>query len=195
MKAVNQFSRVLAAVLLPGLLASCGTSPPGNGGPDAFFTGREDYGDDLPEGATIVSVDEFMELAQQEGFVWDSLARQERLRAEADAQFRADEQEVQRLVAENPPLAWVLEEPDLDDPDIEVLPSGEYLITLLDNFGSPFQVRTLGKADRYHDFLATRERYLDADNQLTVYRYAYKALPADLQGDFDAPEQLAGVRA
>ena len=195
MKAVNQFSRVLAAVLLLGLLASCGTSPPGNGGPDAFFTGREDYGDDLPEGATVVSVDLFMQLAQQEGFVWDSLARQERLRAEADARFRADEQEVTRLVAQNPPLAWVLEEPDLDDPDIEILPSGEYLITILDNFGNPFQVRTLGKADRYQDFLATRERYLDADNQLTVYSYAYKALPADLQGDFTAPEQLAGASA
>jgi hypothetical protein len=189
-----RIGRHLAALLLALVLAACG-GPGGGGsggnGPDPFFSGREVYGDELPEGAVLVPPEEFKELAGEDGFVWDSLARQERLRIEAEARYAADKAEILRLIDANPDLAWLLDTPDLNDPDIELLPGGEYLVTMRDASGHPFQVRTLGQADVFRERLASHEQFESKENQLTLYTVAFEALPSYLKSDFPAPEQLA----
>lgn len=187
----HRLFRILIGALLFTLVACGGPGGPGGGGSDSFFENREAYGNDYPEDARIVSPEEFRDIAQQEGFIWDSIEEQERLRREAEVRLQENVAVIEQLVSENPELDWLLEEPDLSQPDIEMLPNGDYLITVLDNNGSPFQVRALGQSARYQDYLVTREQYQDAENQRIVYAYAYEELPEFLKAELPTPASLA----
>jgi hypothetical protein len=189
----RRLSRMLVGALLFALVACGGPGGPGGGGPDQFFENRDAYGDDYPEDALILTPEEFKDIAQQEGFIWDSIAQQEVLRREADERFRVNVAVIQQLVSENPELDWLLEEPDLSEPDIELLPNGDYMITVLDTNGNPFQVRVLGQSARFQDYLVTREQYQDAENQRIIYTYIYEELPDFLKEDLPTLESLAAA--
>jgi hypothetical protein len=194
MKGVADHAMRLVVGVVLALLVACGGQPPGPVG-DAPFPGREAYGAEPPAGALLVTVEELDALAASDDFVWDSIARQERLRAEAEARAEADRAEVERLAAEDPALRWLLDEPPADAPGLERLPSGEYLLTLLDGRGSPLQVRTLSQADRFRDFLITSAAYAEAANQLAVYTHSFEALPPELRSGLPTPASLADASA
>lgn len=192
MNTVAQYAGRWSAVILLMVLVACGgPGGPGGGGPDPIFEGREPYGGPLPEGARIVTLEVFKEYLKRDDVVWDSLARRERAEREAQAQFAADQAEIGRLVAQNPALARVLEVPDPDDPDVVLLPGGEYLVTIRNDDGTTFQVRTHGQQERFRDFLTARERFTTKENQLELYATAFAALPEPVRASLPSPTQLA----
>ena len=187
---------VIAAVTIWAFVA-CGGPPPGggqppdNGGSDAFFEGREAFGGPVPDDATIVSVDAFKALAEEGGFVWESLALRERLAEEAATRYAADRAEVATLVVGNPDLAALLDEPDESADDLERLPSGDYLLGVDDGAGGSFQVTTMAHESILREALSSAERFEAIGNLRALYRYAYDDTPADVRAGLRTPESLA----
>lgn len=179
--------RILVSGLLMLTLLACSSS--GDGPADPFFNPELSSGTSLPAGANLVSNEAFKQLAQQEGFVWDNPTIRANLAAQRQAQFTADQAEINRLIQQYPMYADLLLPVD---PDVEVLADGNYLLQIQGKNG-PFQVTVEGKASQMRTALESRARFETAANHLALYTYSYQALSEELRRGLPTPQSLANA--
>jgi hypothetical protein len=179
--------RTLIGTLVSLTLLACSSN--GGNPSDPFFDPSKEFGGSLPAGATMVSNEEFKQLAQQEGFVWDSLAIRAAQGAAARAQLTADQAEIGRLATQYPRYARLLAPPS---PEVTVQPDGTYLNVIEGNSG-PIEVALEGKASRLRSALESKQRYETPANQLRIYTLGYDTLEAADQAGLPTPQSLANA--
>jgi Papain family cysteine protease len=191
---VKRFLRLLIPLSLIALSINLVACPSEPGNPDPILKPENAFGAPIPDDAKMVTPEEFKRQASLEGFALDTLKLRTDRKTKADAQFQADTTEVKRLAVQSPAYNKALLEPDLNDPSIELLPDGNYLLTIQGKSG-PFQVVTDGKPSLYRDMLESRKRDLDPTNQREVYGESFAALPDALRTGLPTPDSLANASA
>lgn len=149
-----------------------------------IFNGQEPYGGPAPADAQVVSVDEFAQTAQGEGFDWDSVTKEAQSKAASEKQYQDDLAEIQRQAKQDPAinalLPRLLAEPPPGDPTV-TQDNGGYLVQIKLNDGNTLTVRTMGKANRLREFLEDQKRATDKNYELNVYSAIYTGLPDDIK--------------
>ncbi len=189
---VKRFLRLLIPLSLIALsigLVACPSEP---GNTDPILKPENAFGGPVPDGANMVTPEEFKRQAGFEGFALDTLKLRSEGKAKAEAQIQANTAEVKRLALQSPAYNKALLEPDPTDPNLQVLGDGNYLLTLQGNNGS-FQVVTDGKPALYGDMLASRKKFEDPNNQLLAYRTSYDELSVALKPSLPTPDSLIGA--
>ncbi len=171
------------------LLASCQGNTQT---PDPILTPENAFGGAIPDDATVVTTEEFKALTTQEGFTLDSLKLRLERKTKAAAQFKTDSDAVKNLVVQSPAYSKALIEPDPKDPNLTVLPDGNYLLTVQGNAGA-FKVVTDGKPALYADMLASRQNFQNTAKQLEIYSTSYLELSDALKLGLPTPDSLVGA--
>lgn len=184
---MNWQQRISITTVLAAL-AACG----GGGGGDPVFNPTHQYGGSPPQGAKVVSPDEFKQAVQDPDFRWESATARRERKKKAEDQFKADQTAVQTLVQTRPGMAKFLLEPDFSDPNVKKLPGDNYLVTFTNKAGQTESVITMGQHAKFRDLLAAHQRFMDVDNQLGVYTEAYGSLPDALKTGLPTPASLSG---
>jgi Papain family cysteine protease len=165
-----------------------------NGSPttDPILGPANAYGGPVPVSAQVVTPEEFKAIATEEGFTLETLPMQAERIAKADAKFKADAEQVKLLAAQSPAYEKALTPPNPNDPNLTVMPDGNYLLTVQGNNG-PFKVVTDGKPALYADMLESRKNFADPVKQLEVYRLGFDALSDALKIGLPTPGSLVGA--
>jgi Papain family cysteine protease len=135
--------------------------------------------DGLPEGAVVVTPEEFDQLKQRPDF--HSLGRSTTAMDEAEmaARTTADEQTVQEFLLVHPELAGqILGAIDLNAPGIVQAEAGDYDVTFTGKDGLPQTVRTHGRGFARGNVAGALRRFPTKENQLARYTDVYEGLAA-----------------
>ncbi len=179
-------------LMLLVLVACQNTDPPTP--TDPLFKPENAFGGAAPSDAEVVTPEEFKALAASEGFTIDTLKLRADRKAAAAAQFKTDSQEVKQLATNSSAYQKALIDPDPNDPNLQVLGDGNYLLTIQGKKGA-FTVVTDGKPSLYRDMLESRKKYADPKNQLRVYMTSYNELPEALKTGLPLPDSLTNASA
>lgn len=180
---------VTSSLALSLLFTACQNgSPPA----DPILNPVNAFGGPVPLGAAIVTPEEFKALSGQEGFALETLAQRAERKAKAAAKFKADSDQIKLLAVQSPAYDIALTPPDPKDPNLKLLPDGNYLLTVDGNSGS-FKVVTDGKPALYADILESRKNFDDPVKQLEVYRMGYSGLSDALKIGLPMPDSLIGM--
>ena len=181
--------RITSSLALCLLFTACqNASPPA----DPILNPANAFGGPVPPGAEVVTAEAFKAITAQEGFTLETLAQRTERKAKAVLKFKADTDQVKLFAAQSPAYEKALTPPDPKNPNLKVLPDGNYQLTVAGNNG-PFKVVTDGKPALYADMLESRKSFDDSVKQLEVYRLGYDGLSDALKIGLPTPESLIGA--
>ena len=168
-----------AVIILVTVLVSCG----GPSGPSNLFVEENAWTGAIPDGATMITSEEFQRMVG---------ARQLVLRSSADVEAQAEARAEQ--FAEDRDLLSALSDPSDNVADLlaAVAAGGDYVGDIAAELEGGESVTLEGLETQLRNAAQDAQLAASAANALSVYSMTYALLPADLQAQAPPPASLSG---
>jgi hypothetical protein len=164
--------------------------------PDPLLDPKNVYGqpgDPLPQGARMVKYEDIKERLRAGQYRFVTRKGLEDAQDKHRQRRTHNRQEVLALVAQHPELAKrLLNKPDPNDPNVQPLPDGNYLVTIQTDAG-PQQVMTMGEETLFNEVVTGMKSFRSRRNQERLYARAYRALPETDRAKFRDPSTLGAL--
>lgn len=187
----------LMLLMLSLHLASCsggGIDADVSAGPSESPLPDDAYSHSLPEGATLITEDEFASRLESDDIFVVSAKTERDQEEQAVAQEESDDATIADFIKGNPGISLpFLNPPAVDDPTIVPLEDGNYLHTVDLKSGDKHKVVTMGPRFVKHQFAEAIRKFGTFDNQLNMYGKFYDRLPLEWKRSLELidPEIIA----